>query len=92
MSDEQEPGPKKKSKKKKIEWVFEPTLGYEIESTLTKEEFEKLLIRISVPKEEEADPEKKGTWALHRSDGCNEKHVRLDSHADTCCLRGDAYL
>lgn len=34
----------------KIEWAFEPKLGYEIEPTLTKEEFEDALTRVAAPK------------------------------------------
>lgn len=61
ISDKEEPKSGKESDDGKTEWDFVPALGYEIELTLTKEEFEKLLIRISGPKEEETDPGKKGT-------------------------------
>lgn len=44
-----------------IEWGFEPTLGYEIEPELTQLEFEDFLTRLSVPREDESDLEKKGT-------------------------------
>lgn len=37
----------------KIEWAFEPRLGYEIEPTLTQEEFEDVLTRIAAPIREE---------------------------------------
>lgn len=33
----------------KIEWAFEPKLGYEIEPTLTEEEFDDILTRVAGP-------------------------------------------
>lgn len=38
------------AKEQKIEWGFEPKLGYEIEPTLTEEEFDDILTRVAAPK------------------------------------------
>lgn len=37
------------AKEQKIDWGFEPKLGYEIEPTLTEEEFEDVLTRVAAP-------------------------------------------
>lgn len=52
---------KGKKKKKKIEWAFKPTLGYEIKPELTKKEFETILARLSEATQEPSDPEKTET-------------------------------
>ncbi len=56
-------GNKKKSKKKKIEWDFTPTLGHEIKSKLTKKEFDEIFTRLSEPTQEQSGQEKKETSA-----------------------------
>lgn len=51
----------KEKKTMKIEWAFEPTLGFDLESVLTKEEIEELLTLLSVSTQEISDSEKKET-------------------------------
>jgi len=52
---------KRNKKEQKIEWAFEPALGYQIDPKLTRLQFEEFLTRLSVPKEKTSDSKKKET-------------------------------
>lgn len=57
------PKNKKPKMKEKTDWSFEPKLGYEVEPTITKKEFEEALTRLAKPSPKPSDLKKKGTSA-----------------------------
>lgn len=54
---------KKKPKSDKTNWAFEPKLGYDVEPTITKKQFEDVLNRLAKPSPKPSGQEKKGTSA-----------------------------